>query len=119
MSGVRVLVLGMPAMLRQVIEEGLSGEPGVVVVEQHSAGAGAEARVREARADFVIVPLDEEAGEPRINELLTEHPGIAVLGVSSDGRRGLLYEMRPHKVPIGELSRQALLDAVHRVAGGP
>jgi hypothetical protein len=34
------------------------------------------------------------------------------MGVSADGRSACLYELRPHRVPLGDLSAQGLVEAI-------
>jgi hypothetical protein len=62
-------------------------------------------------ADFVIAGAGRLAPDD-VSRLLEVHPGIKVLAVSESGRQGLLYELRPHRVPIGDLSPAVLLATI-------
>ena len=37
------------------------------------------------------------------SHLLSQHPTVKVLGLTADGRHGLLYELRPRLTPIREV----------------
>ena len=39
--------------------------------------------------------------------MLYRFPRARVLALSGDARRAFLYELRPHRTPLGELSREA------------
>jgi hypothetical protein len=41
-------------------------------------------------------------------------PSTRVLAITLAGGRGHLYELRPHRVPLGDVSPQGLLDAIRR-----
>jgi hypothetical protein len=68
--------------------------------------------VKKAKADVVI--LSEPAGRQRHNyrELLHNRPHLKVLTIASDGRRFSLYEMRPHRAALGEISPASLVGAI-------
>jgi hypothetical protein len=48
----------------------------------------------------------------RALELINEYPRMKVLTLAEDGAETYVYELRPHRVLIGELSPDALLAAV-------
>jgi DNA-binding NarL/FixJ family response regulator len=78
--------------------------------------------LRHTPADVVVFGLrrrgPEETGvSPVFRAVLTEHPRTTIFAVEDDGRRSFLYELRPHKVPLGEISAAELLEAVASAAG--
>jgi DNA-binding NarL/FixJ family response regulator len=112
---VRVLLVGMTVILRELIAEILGSAPGVEIVGEVPGGERAPAGVRRTRADVVVLGVDETGGPEVVSELLAAHPHLLVIGISPDGRQGSLHELRPHDVPLGELSPEQLVAAVRRV----
>jgi hypothetical protein len=49
---------------------------------------------------------------PSLIRLLLDHPQLRILVVEGDGRTGSLWELRPHRIDLGELSPQQLIRAV-------
>ncbi len=60
----------------------------------------------------VVLALEDSELPEDCGRLLHAHPRMRVLGVASDGRRGFLYELRPLKAPLGELSPQGLVETI-------
>ena len=46
------------------------------------------------------------------DEVVRRHPTLRLLGVDDIGSHGFIYEMRPQKVELGELSPELVLDVV-------
>ena len=83
-------------------------------LELFAAGDDIAAAVLETDAEFVLL---NAADERECTELLERFPRLKVLSVEDDGRRGFLYELRPHRRPLGEVSPMRLINAL-RVSGG-
>jgi chemotaxis response regulator CheB len=97
----------MPTMLRQLVREIALSSPGVdVIAEFPGPLVDVEAVARE-RPDVVILGVGD-ASEDAVTDLLRSCVAVRVLGISSDGMRAALYEMRPFRVSLGELGRDAL-----------
>jgi hypothetical protein len=47
-----------------------------------------------------------------VSALHAAHPAVTVLAVSANGRQGLLYELRPHRVLMGDLTSDAVVEAI-------
>jgi hypothetical protein len=99
----------------------LAENPGLEVVGVLSNPADLTASVATTRPDCVIASLGESSVQHACRELLARNPHMRLLAIADRGRRGLLYEPPPlHLVgglrgarPLGELSAQTLLEAVH------
>ena len=85
MEPIRIVLADMPRMLRETLEE-------------HDA-------------DFVITGADVLRPDD-VDALLEARPRMKVLAVVGDGRDAFLYELRPQKVPLGEVSPHTLLEAI-------
>lgn len=103
----------MPRVLSDIISETLLSEPSVDVRAEDGSSDAVET-VRRVAPDVAIVGDDSAAGEEDWERLLDELPRLKVLTILDDGREGFLYELRPCRVPLGEVSPQTVLDAVLR-----
>lgn len=107
----RIVLVNLPRMLREIIEEIVSHEHDMEVVGEFSKTVGLLEAVDSTDADFLITGTgdSELVG---VGQLLRERPRIKVLAVGADGRQTCLYELRPQKVRLGEISPQTLLEAI-------
>jgi hypothetical protein len=101
---IHVVVLDLPRMLSEVVTSILSTAPDIQV----STGLAGD----RPPPDVVVVGGEVGALPDRAGELLHEFPRVRVLTVGADGRETMFYELRPHRVALGELSPDSLLEAV-------
>ena len=116
MPRIRVLLAELPGMLGDIIRKLLASEKDIEVVGEMAAEELLEF-MGQTRADVVILGLEDSELPAIGNQLFSEHPAVRVLGVAGDGRSTFLYELRPYKVPLGEVSPKALVTAIRSVAG--
>ena len=115
----KVALLVEPALLREIVSEALSLLPDVQVEE-----AGPLRAVREPRRTYDVIILsltghDDQEGW----RWLARFPAARVIALHGDGADAVVYEMRPHRFPLGELSLRTLREAIctspaARVGGG-
>jgi DNA-binding NarL/FixJ family response regulator len=105
----RIVLVDMPRILREIIEQAVGGEPDLELVQARSE-PGLRAAVESSGADFVISGADYDFAE--VARLLEERPRLRVLAVTGDGREGFLYELRPTRTALGEVSRQTIVNAI-------
>ena len=103
-----LLLVDMPRMLRDVVVDAISRADDVELVGDVDA-LGAREALREAAVDFVITGRDDSR---LATGLLSVRPRLKVLAMIDDGRESALYELRPEKVPLGELSPRRLVAIV-------
>jgi hypothetical protein len=115
MMTTRLMLLGMPAMLRQLLVRIVAQVPDIEIVAEWPDDDLRSPRALETLADFVVVDSDRAPMED-VAALLLARCRSKVLGLSSDGRRAFLHELRPHRVPLGELSPAALVDVIRKGA---
>jgi DNA-binding NarL/FixJ family response regulator len=113
----RIAIVNMPQMLREIIREVVSPESDMEVAGEFSGTTDLLEAVERTRADFVITGT-EDADVAGVGRLLRMRPRLKVLAVAADGRQTYLYELRPQKVHLGEVSPQNLLDAIRSAARG-
>jgi hypothetical protein len=101
----------MVPMLHDIFDELLRGAPDVELV---TADAEATSVVEAAiLADADVVIAAEHATRPdEVCTLLAGRTRLRALSVAHDGRSGVLFELRPHRQLIGDLSPDAVLAAV-------
>jgi DNA-binding NarL/FixJ family response regulator len=109
----RIILVGLPRMLRDIIGELVRTEPDLSIVGEYGDSGEALEVIERAQADVVITAVDERA-RPSAPVLLRRHPALRVLAVSADGTEGYLYELRPIERMLGEVSPRTLLSAIRR-----
>jgi len=98
-------------MLRQIVRRIAEDAPELdVVAELPDAGLDSP-EVLSAGPDVVITGADR-ASEDAVMSLLRRRRGVRVFGISADGRHVTLYELRPQRIPLGELAPATLVTAV-------
>jgi DNA-binding NarL/FixJ family response regulator len=112
-----VVLVDMPRILREIVRASVgAGDDFAVLAElpdaEHLADVAAE-----TDASFVITDAVTATPES-VERLLTLRPQLRVLGIGGDGRQTFLYELRPQRIPLGEMSPGTLVE-VMRVASRP
>jgi hypothetical protein len=108
----RVLIEGLPRLLNDVVVSIVSGEPDIDF-EQCSREDVAR-RIREGAVDAVITI----ATPSLVVSLLQSNPALRVIAVAEGARTGFLWQMRPYRESLGELSADGLIRALRRPLQG-
>jgi DNA-binding NarL/FixJ family response regulator len=108
----KILIVEIPALLREIIEEIIAGERDIEVVGELRDHAGVVALAERTDATFVIAGLTHPELDSVYRDLLAERPSTRVLAVRREGRQSTLYELRPHAETLGELSPEMLLTVI-------
>jgi hypothetical protein len=101
----------MPSLLLDILHHVVELTPDMTIVG-HTADSDLAGAARRARADVVLVGEEARPETPEYGALLQARPGLKLLAISNDGKSGTLYEMRPHKITLGEISAETLRDAI-------
>jgi hypothetical protein len=72
--------------------------------------------IRRTRADVVVVGQDPQGERDSYLPLLLRHPRVKVLAITDNGKSGALYELRPRRIFLGEISARTLANAIGRRA---
>jgi hypothetical protein len=107
-SSIRVLLVDMPRMLRDIVAMVVRAEPDLELVGEVDDPEALAARMRRTRPDLVIAGA-HPALEQMSHQLLGDYPRLRILEVETEGRRGYLYELFPRRRRLGELSPGSLL----------
>ena len=122
MERIQILLVDMPLLLRELIEEAVAAQPDMHVVATVPDAGALVAATRETRPDFVLfgVSGDDACGfPPACVDLLAENPRTHALGIEAVEGHAFLYELRPHRTAIGEVAPEDLVTAIREAATRP
>jgi DNA-binding NarL/FixJ family response regulator len=113
---IRVVTAELSRILNDIIGSVLEANGDIRVVGKAGNRSELLELTRRFRPDVVIMGLDEPGVANVGWDLFVGDPLLRVLGVVGEGRQILMYELRPHRTPLGELSPEELIAAVRRMA---
>lgn len=119
MTAIRILLVGMAPILREIVRQAALGRDDVDVVGEAQSHHCLREDVAASGANFLLVGIEDADAIGACGAILMERPLTKVLAVEADGRHGFLYELRPQRVPLGELSLEGLFDAIREAACRP
>jgi chemotaxis response regulator CheB len=111
----RIVLIDMSPLLREIIREALVPEPDLEVVAEHEGPVDLRNAVERDGADLVILGADASADS--VESLIKANSGVRAIEVRSDGRESVLYELRPHRVSLGEISSETLVRTIRAAPG--
>jgi hypothetical protein len=103
----------MSPLLLDMLHHVVASNPNMVVVG-HIGDADLLAATKRTRANVVLVGQRVNDEREQYGQLLLRRPRLKVLAIAHDGRTGSLYELRPRRVALGELSADTLCRAIRR-----
>jgi DNA-binding NarL/FixJ family response regulator len=107
----RVLIVDMPRMLHDLVRRVIEDAPDLDVVGEVPGTADVSDTAERTGAQLVVTGSDD-ALESGWRDVLERSPGLRIVSVVDDGRDAHLYEMRPHRVLLGAISPEALLEVL-------
>jgi hypothetical protein len=113
----RILLLGVTAMLAELVKGIASADQRLRIVGTLDDAADLLDVSRRRRPHVVVVVIDGDELPAACRELLDARPRTRIVGLAEQGRAGVLWEMRPVRTPIGELSPDTLRAALLTEAG--
>lgn len=102
----------MPPLLNEIVRTVLASESDVEVETRPVPAADIASADAVSRADVLIV-AEQRSGHRDYAPMLYAHPRLRLVAISDDRRGAVLYELRPHREELGELSPESLVRAVH------
>jgi DNA-binding NarL/FixJ family response regulator len=108
----RILLVGLPRLLEQIVAEALVGAEDLALVGISSKLDDLSGAAEEARADVVVL---RGADRAQVMTLLEQHPRLAVLSIDGDGRDSSLCALRPECIRIVDVSPTSLVAAIRDV----
>ena len=118
MTVVRIVLVGMPALLREITRDVIAAHSWAQIVADYEWPVPIAEAARTHRA-HVVVAGDGPGVERQATSLLDSARGVGVLAISDDGRETVLYELRPNREPLGEISTERLVEAIRAAVSRP
>jgi len=106
----RIVLIDMAPLLREIVREAIVREPDFDLVAEHG-DTDVRTAIERDNPDFIIVG-DDAAAQQDVRSLVGTGRGLRALEVQSDGRESVLYELRPHRISLGEISADTLVRAI-------
>ena len=107
MHTIRVLLVNMPRLLREIVREVIATEPDLQVIDELTGGHLELAAVLDSVvADVVILGTESRESGELFLRLLWMRPTLRFVVIAKDGKAGFVC------TPSGELSPHGLLEAV-------
>ncbi len=97
-------------VLRDIIDTTLAAQPDIEVIRRGST----QTHSHEYEPDVVVIGLRDSDQAETLEQLFSRYPHARVLGIANDGRHAYMNELRPHRVSLGELSSEQLVDVIRR-----
>ena len=116
MERTRIVLIDTAPLLREILREIITREPDLALVAEHEAVADVKETVEREAADFVVVGRDAASADD-VEALVGAGLGVRALEVYSDGKESVLYELRPHRVSLGEISSETLVRTIRAAPG--
>jgi chemotaxis response regulator CheB len=98
----RILVIDMPGIMLGIIEDTIASEPDLQLLQARS----------HAEPDVVIIGTPKSDDPDAAEAALARWPRCRVLMVATSGRHAVMYELRPLRRELGELSPADLVSAI-------
>jgi len=114
MTRTRILLVGLPRLLEEIVSDAIAQAPDLTVTAKLPDAA---ALAHDPPATDVVVLGTASSG--LIAATLERHPRVAVLAVSDDARSSSLYVLRPECTRVGDLSPEGLVGAIRAAAEPP
>jgi len=108
-SGIRVLLMNLRPRLRDIIVDALANEPDF----EFTAGElNSEHDLDRGSGDVLIVGVAEPNDIEVPMRLLMKAPGMSVLMIAASGKTAAMYQLRPHRKSMGNLTGPGLIAAI-------
>ena len=115
-STIRVLLVDMPKLLSDLLEQAFRFDEGMRVVGVTPFKSQLVPEAEATDPDYVIVGMDGESLPLECRELFRERARPRVLGVAPRDGHVDLFELRPERVALGRISPTELVAAVRTAA---
>lgn len=112
MSGIRTVVVTMPAMLRDLIKRLALGRVELEIVAEFKARHGLARRLGEIRPDLVVIGLRGSEDDAVIRNLLAVVPTAKIIAFPASGRAARGFELRLYHTELGEAPPEGLVDFI-------
>lgn len=114
MAPIRVALVALPRLLRDIMTQAIGDDEGISIVGEYDACD--DWRIAATGAEVVLVSVDASRSLDTCDELLYRAPRTRVVAVEGDRGRVTVCQLRPERVPMGELSPREVVEAIRAAA---
>lgn len=114
---IRIVLADLPPLAADLVERALRQHPDMLVVGRLPSPAGLVELARVTSPDAIMIGLGDPELPAACVELFAEHPALTVLGVDKRGDRAHLFQLRPHRVELGEVAPDDLVVQIRGSVG--
>ena len=112
-SPTRVLIIGVSDLLTDMLSVALTSHDDVFVSRGEDVVSGVQA------PDVVIIPADDVHKDGRIRTILATWPASLVVAIAPGGRGVLLYELRPVRTTLEDVSLGEFITTIRSARNRP
>jgi hypothetical protein len=113
---IRILLLAMPRLMRDIVEAELLAQPDILVLDAPDSATALEVAIRRGEPDFVLTGVEHTFS---VSSLFDERPWMRVVELEAEAAHGHLYELRPCRLDLGPVSAPQLVDTIRAAAAAP
>lgn len=110
-SLIRVLVAGLPQLLRDVIRRTVTAQPGIEIAGELPASDGLLNAIDGGRADVIVVDAEAYSRE-QLRRVVDKNPRTKLLALRAGGRSAFLLGPPGHEAELGEISPSQLVKVI-------
>ena len=111
---IRIALIGMKPKLRHILSDAIAREKDMQVVQHHHAGV---ADIGSSTADVLVCEVEEPDDAATPTSLLHAAPRARVLMIAASGDRAAVFELRPTRKRLLNVSMDQVIDAIRRGLG--
>jgi hypothetical protein len=113
MGTIRVALLEMRQRLRDILTDAVAREPDLHLVVRDATLAA----LNDVRPDVLVCGADDPLDPTRPKALLALFPRARILVVAHSGRHAAIFELRPTRLVLREVSMDGVVDAIRSQIG--
>jgi DNA-binding NarL/FixJ family response regulator len=110
-----ILLADLPNTMQEALERLVATQPDMRLVGVVQNSVEILLAADRTAPDVVILGMGDDRLPGVASHLLSQRPTVKVLGLTADGRNGLLYELRSRLTPIHDVSPAQLLGLIRTV----
>ncbi len=114
MESIRVVLVHMPGMLRDILRNAVAGQPDMTVAGEIAELDRLAPMMQTAAPHVVIIGAEDGDLPPFLHRVMQASPRLKILVVAADGREVVLHELRPNAIPVRDVSAEGILREIRR-----
>lgn len=115
MLPIRVLITGFSSLQADILRRSLDDRDIVFVPDTLDSEQMISSGAKDI-ADVILVEMRDDRVPALCGPVLHGSPGVKVLAIEDRGGQATLYELRPRRLPLGNISALDLRQAIRRAA---